>query len=88
MVYIVSYDLRAPGQRYDELIELIKKDGSWAKLGESAYLIESNASATELRDRFKPVLDGNDRIYVGQVKTPAAWSGMTEGVSNWIKKKL
>ena len=88
MVFIVSYDLQMPGQKYEELIELIKKEGSWARLGGSAYLIESNSSATELRDRYKTVLDGNDKLYVGQVKTPAAWTGMTEGVSKWIKKKL
>lgn len=88
MVYIVSYDLSEPNQRYDELISLIKKDGKWARLGFSSYLVVSDATAVELRDRYKTALDGNDKLYVGQVKTPAAWCGMSDRVSQWIKENL
>ena len=88
MIYIVTYDLVEPGQRYEELIQLIKQGGIWARLGGSAYLIESNFTAVEIRDRYKTVLDVNDKLYVGQVITPAAWTGMSEGVSKWIKEKL
>lgn len=31
MIYIVSYDLIEPGQKYEELIKLIKQDGKWAR---------------------------------------------------------
>lgn len=88
MIYIVSYDLRVPGQRYEELSELIKKQGAWARLGGSAYLLESDKSAVELRDCFKSALDANDKLYVGIVTAPAAWTGMSSGVSEWIKKRL
>lgn len=88
MVFIVSYDLIEPGQKYEELIKLIKQDGKWARLGGSAYLVDSDLTAVELRNRLKIALDGNDKLYVGQVTTPAAWSGMSEGVSRWIKEKL
>jgi hypothetical protein len=88
MVYIVSYDLIEPGQRYDDLINLIKQEKVWAKLGGSAYLIESSMTAVELRDRYKEVLDGNDKLYVGAVTTPAAWYGLSDQVSEWIKNNL
>ncbi len=88
MIYIVSYDLIEPGQKYENLINLIKQDGKWARLGGSAYLVDSDSTAVELRDRFKTVLDGNDKLYVGRVTIPAAWLGMSEGVSKWIKEKL
>ena len=88
MVYIVSYDLSIPGQRYEDISALIRKEGSWARLGGSAYLIESEKSAVELRDTFKVMLDKNDKLYVGKVTAPAAWTGMSEGVSEWIKKRL
>lgn len=88
MVFIISYDLCLPGQRYDDLIELIKKEGNWARLGGSAYLLESNKTAVEIRDLLKGALDCNDKLYVGKVTAPAAWSGMSEKVSEWIKNKL
>ena len=88
MIYIVSYDLIEPGQKYEELIELIKQDGKWARLGGSAYLVVSDATAVELRERYKEALNGNDKLYVGRVSTPAAWYGMPESVSKWIKEEL
>lgn len=88
MVYIVTYDLIEPGQRYQELIDMIKKKGPWAKLGESAYLIKSDLTPVQLRDVFKSALDGNDKLYVGQVNAPAAWAGLSDVVSKWVLEEL
>ena len=88
MIYIISYDLSEPGQRHEELIGKIKESTAWAKLGESAYLIDSDKTAIKLRDDYRTVLDANDKLYVGQVIAPAAWYGMPEEVSNWILDKL
>lgn len=88
MIYIITYDLSEPGQNFENLVEKIKESGSWAKLGGSAYLVDSAKSAVELRDECKKFIDSNDKLYVGQVEAPAAWSGMPQDVSNWIKDKL
>ena len=88
MIYIVTYDLQEPGQRYTELLELIKATRNWARLGQSSYLIDSNDTAVQLRDRFLGALDSNDKLYVGQVLAPAAWTGMSEDVTKWIKERL
>lgn len=89
-VYIVTYDLKneLSSQKYEKLIELIKEEGVWARLGGSAYLIVSNCTPVELRDKFVRVLDSNDVLYVGEVSAPAAWSGYSKEVSDWIKSKL
>ena len=42
--YMVSYDLIEPGQKYEKLIELIKSEYAWAKIGYSAFIVKSNAS--------------------------------------------
>lgn len=88
MIYFVTYELREPGQRYNELIEKIKSYDGWAKLGESCFLIKAEEEATAIRDNLKMVLDSNDKVYVGQTTTPAAWYNMPEQVSNWIKSNL
>lgn len=89
-VYIVTYDLRteSDSQSYQRLIDLIKEEGVWACLGGSSYLIESNRTPVELRDKFKTVLDKNDMLYVGCVSSPAAWVGYSNEVTEWIKAKL
>lgn len=88
MIYIVTYDLREPGQNYDNLLRIIKSEPAWARLGGSSYLIDTEESAVNLRDKYKRVLDSNDKLYVGIVKAPAAWLGMPDDVSNWIKDNL
>lgn len=89
-VYIVTYDLRneKSNKSYDKLNALIKQEGVWACLGKSSYLIESNLSAIELRNRFNDALDINDLLYVGRVSVPAAWHGYSQQVTDWIKAKL
>lgn len=88
MIYIVTYDLIEPGQKYDDLLNLIKSEPAWARLGGSAYLVDSKEEAVALRDKYKRALDNNDKLYVGIVKAPAAWVGMPEEVSKWIKDHL
>lgn len=89
-VYIVTYDLKneQSSETYKRLIELIKEEGVWACLGGSSYLVESNLSAVELRNRYKEVLDNNDLLFVGVVSAPAAWYGYSQQITDWIKAKL
>lgn len=88
MLYIVSYDLKPPTQRYVELRNKIKEYPSWAVLGESVFLIETNLTAAEVRDELGEFIDGNDRIFVGKISAPAAWKGYSEEITNWIKTKF
>lgn len=89
-VYIVTYDLRneKTGDKYNRLISLIKQDGIWACLGESSYLVESELSAVELRNRYREVLNLDDMLFVGVLTAPAAWYGYSQQITDWIKTKL
>lgn len=89
-VYIVTYDLHkdATPFDYERLLKLIKEEGSWACLGSSSYLVESEQSARQLRDHYKEVLVEEDMLYVGIVEAPAAWYGYSKEVSDWIINKL
>lgn len=88
MIFIITYDLVEPGQRYQELIDLIKKNPGWAKLCDSSFLVKSEMTAVQLRDSLKVVLDSNDKLFVGKVTAPAAWAGMSDEVSKWILEEL
>lgn len=86
--YMISYDLSKPGQNYDKLIELIKSEYAWAKIGYSAFIVKSILSHTELRDKLKQALDSNDKLFVGAISAPAAWFGLPDEVSKWINNNL
>lgn len=89
-VYIVTYDLKDEENcpRYQRLLELIKSGGVWARLGGSSYLVDSDESPVELRDKYRSVLENKDLLYVGEVTAPAAWIGYSNDVTEWIKNKL
>ncbi|MBO5361948.1 MAG: hypothetical protein J6A35_03230 [Paludibacteraceae bacterium] len=88
MIFIISYDLQKPTQRYNELIAAIRNYSNWACIGGSAYLIETNESHVEVRDKLGKFLDGNDMLFVANVNAPAAWQGYDNEVSQWILSKL
>lgn len=84
-LYIISYDLSNPGRNYEALLKAIKQNRAWARIGQSAYLVVTAETASELRDSLTKVLDANDKIYVSLLGSSAAWIGLSEDVSNWIK---
>lgn len=69
-VYMVTYDLNNPGQRYDDVIQAIKEasTGVWCTYWESSYLIQSNLSVQQVFDRIAPHLDSNDKLLIIEVK--------------------
>lgn len=84
---IVTYDLRNPGRNYETLLKRIKAYANWARLGGSSYIImvENVTSASQHRDFLLEVLDANDKLYVSGLGKDAAWYGLGDEVSNWIK---
>lgn len=86
--YIVSYDLKRPGQDYDDLIDYLKShDNWWHNLG-STWVVVTDLTAVELRDGIKKHTDGNDKVLVVQSAGVGAWAGFAERGSKWLKNKL
>jgi len=85
--YIVAYDLRQPGRNYDPLYAAIKGYGTWGKVTESLWVIDSASSAVSIRDHLTGFIDKNDRIFVVKSGLEAAWrNAMAE--NEWLKSHL
>lgn len=82
-VYLITYDLNNPGQRYEDVINAIKKasDGKHFSAWKSSYLIRSNyQTASEVFDFIYPFIDTNDRIIVMEVTgNYAGWLAEWQG---------
>jgi CRISPR/Cas system-associated endoribonuclease Cas2 len=85
-VLLVTYDLNSPGQKHAKLLEKIKQY-SWAKLSESSYAIETDASPQQVFDTLRPITDQNDNLYVINLKRPYAGFG-PQDVNDWLESKL
>lgn len=68
-VYVISYDLISPGQKYDKIKDAIDKlSVNWCRPLESFYLVKSNYSSEHIFNTLHSLLDSNDLIFVIEVK--------------------
>jgi len=82
----ISYDLNAPGQRYDNVAEAIKALGSWAKVQKSFWYVKSVHSAQEAARRVWAVMDRNDSlIVVDATNKTANWFNLDPKVAEHIR---
>lgn len=86
--YLVTYDLSQPGRNYDELIEHLKSYGTYSHSLGSVWLIVSDKTASQIREAADAYLDANDKILVVKTTSSAAWRGLRDSTSDWIKKNL
>lgn len=87
-IYMINYDLVQPGQNYDDLIKAIKSYPAWCHTLESCWMIKSDLQPSYIRDRLLQYMDSNDKLLVIKVSTPAAWHGLPNNISDWIKNNL
>lgn len=87
--YLISYDLRGKGKNYQALYDAIKAYGTWCHVHESTWAIVSSSSSEQIRDNLAKHLDRDDTIFVVRcAKGDAAWRGLTEQQSTWLKSNL
>lgn len=86
-LYQINYDLRNQ-RNYDPLFERIKAYGTWCHPLESTWVVSTSQSATQVRDNLRQAMDGDDGLLVTRLAGEAAWYGLNENISNWLKTQL
>ena len=71
-LYIISYDLRKPGQDYATLFNALRRKGAKRVLKSQWALKDHKGKAIALRDELKRDIDTNDRLLVTEV---GHWAG-------------
>lgn len=84
---IITYDLCKPDKNYDELYKYIKSLGSWVRVTESVWIVLSESSCEEIRNRINKITDSDDRVFVGELNGVAAWRN-TICKSESLKERL
>jgi len=85
-IYLVTYDLKNPGQSYTGVLNEIKKY-AWAQLSESSYAISSSLSPKQIFKKLSPSLDSNDQLYIIALSNPYYGKG-SQDVNSWLAKLL
>ncbi len=83
MTYLITYDLKNPGQKYDNLIDAIKAYGIWAKISSSCWAIKTNQTAAQICDNLMLYIDANDILFVCDFDDWASYN-LNKEVVNWL----
>jgi hypothetical protein len=78
MLYLVGYDLDAPGQNYSRVISYLEGQGAKRVLMSNWLLPSSNPNGMDLRKVLDTAagLDQNDRLFVVEVPYNSGWRNL------------
>ena len=82
-IFCVTYDLNSPGQKYSRIYEYLKQFTHCKDL-DSFWLIDTQKSASSIRDALKKLVDNNDQIFVARLE--GSWAASKFGCGSWLKE--
>lgn len=83
----VSYDLKNPGQNYEQVITAIKSLGAWAKVQYSLWYVSSQHTAKQAAEIVRRAQDGNDNlIVIDASNNDACWYNIEPNVSEFLRQ--
>lgn len=80
-ILLVTYDLKAPGRNYDPVHTYLKKFKHCKGL-ESVWLLDTTLTPVQVRDALRPLIDGNDKLFV--TKMVNIWASVNYGCGEWL----
>lgn len=87
-VYLVSYDLRQPGQNYQALHAELRSVDS-VRVLESLWLLDVPQTAVQVRDAVASYVDRNDGVLVAEIMPGSDWAyvNLRGNTGAWLKRK-
>ena len=86
--YLIGYDLNKPEQDYKELLDAIKSFTNWWHCLDSTWIVKTDLTAVQIRDKLSPHIDKNDELLVAKLSGEAAWVGFNDECSKWLSNNL
>lgn len=86
--HLIGYDLNKAGKNYDGLKDEIKKLGAWWHHLDSTWIVKSDLTVSQIRDKLSPYIDSDDELLVVTLTGAGAWKGFNTQGSDWLKKNL
>jgi hypothetical protein len=81
---LVAYDLKKQGQNYTCITTKLEAYPTHWHMQGSVWIIQTNETPAQVRDKLKSCLDSNDNLFVALL-TVTAWEGFDAAASKWLK---
>jgi hypothetical protein len=87
---LIAYDVHpSEGAAYDDLTAAIQSLGAWWHHLETVWIVRSNHSLDEIRDKLKPHIGADDQLLIVNITAnDAVWAGVSECGSTWLKENV
>ncbi len=86
---LVGYDLKKPGQNYDDLYKALKSTGNWCHLLDSTWIVKTDLSASKTCQQLVKFIDANDDLFVVDITGRARSSyGLSDEITTWITNNV
>jgi hypothetical protein len=87
-LYMVTYDLNNPGQKYDELLKVLRSYPDHQHIMKSAFLINTVETPQQIYEKVAVVgLDKNDTFLVIKVTDPKQGL-LLKSTWDWINARI
>ncbi len=86
MIYLISYDLKAPNRNYDDLYAILKTAESWWHYLESTWLIYTSDGIEAWQMRIKSAIDNNDSFIIVDVTKQPRNGWLPKKAWEWIQE--
>ena len=86
---MVAYYLKKSDRDYESLINYLKSFGTWWHYLDSAWLVVTDLSASQLRDNLIKYIDSADELFIMDV-TDDDWAtvGLTKQATDWLQQNM
>lgn len=86
-LFLITYDLKKPGQNYTELYDSIKSCGDWQHPLESMWVVKVGtlASSNDIYKLLRPKIDDNDSLFVVDITDRDRQGWLAKTFWEWLK---
>lgn len=87
-VFLITYDLRKPGQNYSELYDEIKKFNDFQHPLESTWFIRvgNSLEPNDVYKMLRPKIDDQDYLFVVDITDQERQGWLARSFWNWLRK--
>jgi CRISPR/Cas system-associated endoribonuclease Cas2 len=85
---LVTYDLNNSGKNYEDIEKILKSYTKWAKLATTTFIIITDETCVQVRDKVKGKIDSDDELLVVGLNGNWATSNINKKISDWLKENL
>lgn len=86
-IYLISYDLRKPGQNYTPLYDAIKAYGDWQHPMESLWAVYTSEDVNSIYSNLRTKIDDNDNLFIVLMDTRERQGWLPRSFWQWVNEK-